>query len=136
MPRQAPNQVIEHRLSLQDAERAALLPLLNDVQSLTNKYATAAEVGTYGALALGGLTLIYVPQLWAHVREREGGLLNPGDTIGERFRWVMRWTPAGITSRLVGDLLGIESDSDTDGTGFDWPSWWAAISPSGPFGPN
>ena len=119
MPRQAPNQVIEHRLSLQDKEREAIIPLINDIQSLTEKVAFTSEVYTYGALALGGVAIFYVPQVWKHVREQEGGFGLPGATLGERFKWVVRWSPAGIIKNTVEDILGLTGSKDDcdDGSG-------------------
>ena len=126
MPRQAPTQVIEHRISLQDAERNAILPLVQDVRDITQKAAFTSEVATYGALALGGVGLVYVPQLWAYVKEREGGFGLPGDTFGERFKWLVRWSPAGILTNLLNDVLGL---TRPEGGGEDNPSpytysWW------------
>jgi hypothetical protein len=128
MPRQAPSQVIEHRFSLQDAERAVVLPLVEDVGELTKQALFLSQVTTYGALGLGAATLIYVPQLWAHVKEQEGGFGLPNRTFGERFKWVLKWTPAGILTDLTLDLLGIEDNlfggRSDDGSN---PAWWEML---------
>lgn len=91
MPRAPPTQVIEHRISLQDAERAAVLPILQDVGSLTgtaagfaDKANTMKQVATYGALGLTAAGLWYLPQVFARVSLLVGGLKNElGDALSD-----------------------------------------------------
>lgn len=90
MPRAAPTQVIEHRLSLQDAERKAIMEpvgqILTDVQSLTKAAHQTKQVATYGALALGagavyGAVVVF-PKVWTQTTQLIAGLI-PSGLVGD-----------------------------------------------------
>ena len=83
MPRSAPTQVIEHRISLQDAERAAVLPILNDVRQFTQAANTTRQVATLGALGLAGAALWYLPQIYVRLMAELGGLVDDGKKVFE-----------------------------------------------------
>jgi hypothetical protein len=81
MPRSAPTQVIEHRISLQDAERAAVLPILNDVRQFTQAANTTRQVATLGALGLAGAALWYLPQIYVRLTAEVNGLIDDGKKV-------------------------------------------------------
>ena len=105
MPRKAPTTIVEHRLSLQDAERSAVLPILNDVQKFTKSARIASQVATYGGLTLAAVGLYIVPKIYQETAERVAGVaaaVNPL-TFPERFvdYFEARKVPTGI----IGDFI-------------------------------
>lgn len=109
MPRQAPTQVIEHRLSLQDAERKALIEpigkILNDVEQFTNQANTIRQVAVYGTLGLGVAALYYVPKVWSETTATVAGALNAINPLSAPERFVDWFEVRGIPTGIVGDLI-------------------------------
>jgi len=116
MARAKATQVIEHRISLQDAERTAVLQpvgeILRDVQKFTETANTMRQVAVYGALGLSAAGLYYVPKVWSETTQLiAGGLnavggaaasLNPL-TMPERF--VDYWEDRNIPTGVIGDFF-------------------------------
>lgn len=109
MPRQAPTQVIEHRLSLQDAERKAVLEpvgqILTDVQTFTKAANQTRQIATYGALALGGVALWYVPKVWSETTAALAGAVNKLNPLSMPERFVDWWEDRGVPTGIFGDLI-------------------------------
>lgn len=109
MPRQAPTQVIEHRLSLQDAERKQLLEpvgaILTDVQKFTTQANQLRMVATYGGLALGGVALYYIPKVWAETVSTIGGVAGALNPLTYPERFVDFFEDRGVPTGIVGDFI-------------------------------
>jgi len=109
LPRQAPTQVIEHRLSLQDAERKAVLEpvgqILTDVQTFTKAANQTRQIATYGALALGGVALWYVPKVWSETTAALAGAVNKLNPLSMPERFVDWWEDRGVPTGIFGDLI-------------------------------
>lgn len=106
MPRTAPTQVIEHRLSLQDAERSAILPIAEDLQVLTNVMAKKVEAAQIATLVGAGVAVVgtyYVTERWAYVKELEAGIQDAiNGSFWDRLAFGVEWSPAGIVARALG----------------------------------
>jgi len=87
MPRKPADQVIEHRISLQDAERTLLLKpvneILTDVQQFTEQANTMRQVATYGALALGAGALFVLPRVWSTTARVIAGVGDVAEDVGD-----------------------------------------------------
>lgn len=109
MPRKQPDQVIEHRLSLQDAERKAIVEpigkILGDVEKFTNQANIARQVAVYGALGLGGVALWYVPKVWSETTKIITGTLETLNPISAPERFVDWWERRGVPTGVVGDFI-------------------------------
>lgn len=109
MPRQAPTQVIEHRLSLQDAERKQLLEpvgaILTDVQKFTAQANQMRMVATYGTLALGGAALWYVPKVWKETTELIAGVAGALNPLSYPERFVDYFETRGVPTGIIGDFI-------------------------------
>jgi len=109
MPRKTPDTVIEHRISLQDAERKALLEpmgaILTDVQQFTEQANTLRQVATYGGLALGGVAVWYIPKVWAETTAALAGAVNKLNPLSMPERFVDWWEDRGVPTGIFGDLV-------------------------------
>jgi len=97
MPRQAPDQVIEHRISLQDAERAAIIPILNDVKTMTQAGEDLVKVAYVKALAVPVIATVgtlgavyYAPKVWAYTTEKINGVLDLGEELLDPLEMITR----------------------------------------------
>lgn len=114
MPRSAPTQVIEHRLSLQDAERAAIIPILNDVQKFTSAANTTRQVVAFGGLALTGAALWYLPQVYVRLQALLAGVIDEGKQVFDDLG-----NPIGAVADAVGnasDFLGRSAEGAAEKT--------------------
>jgi len=105
MPRKAPTTIVEHRLSLQDAERAALLPIFNDVQQLTKTANTVRQVGTYGALTLTALGLYLIPKIYQETAERVAGVAAAVNPLSFPERFVDYFEERNVPTGVIGDFI-------------------------------
>ena len=109
MPRKQPDQVIEHRLSLQDAERKAIIEpvgkILADVEQFTNQANTMRQVAVYGALGLGGVALWYLPKVWSETSQLIAGTLSAVNPLTAPERFVDWWESRGVPTGIVGDFF-------------------------------
>jgi len=105
MPRKAPTTIIEHRLSLQDAERNALLPILNDYQKLTKSKAVAAQVKTYGGLTLAAIGLYIVPKIYQETAEKVAGVAAAINPLSFPERFVDYFEARKVPTGIFGDFI-------------------------------
>ena len=105
MPRKAPNQIIEHRLSLQDAERNALLPIFNDVQKFTKSARIASQVATYGGLTLAAVGLYIVPKIWQETTEKINDVASALNPLSYPERFVDYFEARKIPTGIFGDFI-------------------------------
>ena len=105
MPRKAPTTIIEHRLSLQDAERNALLPILNDVQKLTRASSIRSQVATYGGLTLAAAGLYIVPKIWAETTEKINDVASALNPLSYPERFVDYFEARKIPTGIIGDFI-------------------------------
>lgn len=109
MPRKPADQVIEHRISLQDAERSLLLKpvneILTDVQQFTEQANTMRQVATYGALGLGVAALVYVPKVWSETTQLIAGTISAANPLTFPERFVDWWEARGVPTGAIGDFI-------------------------------
>lgn len=105
MPRAAPSQIIEHRLSLQSAERQAVLPILEDIQKFTTSARIASQVATYGGLALAAAGLYIVPKIWSETSERVAGVAAAINPVSFPERFVDYFEDRKIPTGIIGDFI-------------------------------
>lgn len=109
MPRKPADQVIEHRISLQDAERTLLLKpvneILTDVQAFTEQANTMRQVATYGALGLGLTAVIYIPKVWSETMQLLSGTLSAANPLTMPERFVDWWEDRGVPTGIIGDFI-------------------------------
>lgn len=105
MPRKAPTTIIEHRLSLQDAERNALLPIFNDVQKFTRSASIASQVATYGGLTLAAVGLYIVPKVWQETTEKINDVAASLNPLGFPERFVDYFEARKIPTGIIGDFI-------------------------------
>jgi len=116
MPRQAPDQVIEHRISLQDAERAAIIPILSDIKTMTQageNVVRLAELKAYALIGVGSVAVLgavfYAPRVWAYTTEKINGVQEVGETLAGPIEFLSDAIEAGANTGpalWVRDLFG------------------------------
>jgi len=105
MPRKAPTTIIEHRLSLQDAERNALLPIFNDVQKFTKSARIASQVATYGGLTLAAIGLYIVPKIYQETAEKVAGVAAAINPLSFPERFVDYFEARKVPTGIFGDFI-------------------------------
>ena len=105
MPRKAPTTIIEHRLSLQDAERNALLPIFTEVQKLSKTAAIRSQVATYGSLTLAAVGLYIVPKIWQETTEKINDIAAAVNPLSFPERFVDYFESRKVPTGIIGDFI-------------------------------
>jgi hypothetical protein len=115
MPRKAPTQIIEHRLSLQDAERDALLKptaaILTNIEQFSETANTLRQVAVYGAVGLGVGALYILPKVWSTTSRLIGGVMDNFEDVDDFLQSPVKNTFEKISEEakdFTGWLFGID----------------------------
>ncbi len=116
MPRKSPDRVVEHRLSLQDAEREAIIPILSDIKTMTQageNVVRLAELKAYALIGVGSVAALgavfYAPRIWAQTTAAINGVQDITESLTGPIDFLTdAWNAGANTGPVlwVRDLFG------------------------------